>query len=124
MTLVVNALCCGRRLKLGASGGPGLHVVQHGLKSPHVRGVGVGQLVREATVQTERLQLQPDETKAVLIKQDKEPRGALGAREAVSRDQACPIEAEMEEHQFINSLTDIHSVIDFALTYRVKKEKG
>lgn len=59
-------------------------------------------MVRQAAVQTERLQLQPDETKTVLVKQHKEPRGALWTREAVPGDQACPVEAEMKEEQLIN----------------------
>lgn len=89
-------------LKLGASGCPGLHVLQHGLKPLHVWGVSVGQMVRQAAVQTERLQLQPDETKTVLIKQHKEPWGALWTCKAMPSNQACAIEAEMEENQFIN----------------------
>ncbi len=101
--MVVNMHCIvGGGLKRGASGCPGLHVAQHGLKTLHVWGVSVGQVVRQATVQAERLQLQPDETKAVLIEQHKEPRGALWTCKAVPSDQACPIEAETEEHQLIN----------------------
>lgn len=73
-------------------------------------------MVREATVQTERLQLQPDETKTVLIEQHKEPRGALWTCKAVPSDQARPIEAEMKEHQFINqsifSSTQFQWVVD------------
>lgn len=56
-------------------------------------------MVRQTTVQTERLQLQPDETKTVLIKEHKEARGALWTCKAVSSDQACPIEAEINTHQ-------------------------
>lgn len=59
-------------------------------------------MVRQATVQTERLQLQPDETKTVLVKQHKEPRGALWTCKAMPSDQACPIEAEMVGYQFVN----------------------
>ena len=55
-------------------------------------------MVRQATVQTERLQLQPDETKTVLVKQHKEPWGALWTCKAVPRNQACPVEAELEEY--------------------------
>lgn len=76
--IVVMMPCIvGGDLKLGASGCPGLHVAQHGLKPLHARGMSVGQLVRQATVQTERLQFEPDETKTVLIEQHEEPRGAL-----------------------------------------------
>lgn len=53
--VVVIALYCWRRLKACRSGCPGLHVVQHGLKAIHVWGVSVGQIVRQATVQAERL---------------------------------------------------------------------
>lgn len=97
----------GGDLKRGASGCPGLHVAQHGLKSLHVWGVSVGQVVRQATVQTERLQLKPDETKTVLIKQHKEPRGALRTGEAMPSNQACPVEAEMEEQPLVNILIDM-----------------
>lgn len=97
----------GGELRRGASGCPGLHVAQHGLKSLHSWGMSVGQVVCQATVKTERLQLQPDEAKTVLIKQHKEPWGALWTCKAVPSDQACPIEAEMEENQLINILMDI-----------------
>lgn len=50
-------------------------------------------MVRQPTVQTERLQLQPDEAKAVLVKQHEEPRGALRTREAVPGDQPRTVEA-------------------------------
>lgn len=70
----------------GVSRGPRLHVAQHGLEALHVWGVGVGQLVRQATVKAERLQLQPDEAKTVLVKQHKQSRGALRTGEAVSCD--------------------------------------
>lgn len=81
---------------LNASGRPGLHVPQHGLKALHVWGVSMGQAVRKATVQTERLKLQPDETKAVLIKQHKEPWRALGTGKAMSSDKTRPIKAAMQ----------------------------
>lgn len=97
----------GEKLQHGASGCPWLHVVQHGLKSLHIWGMSVGQAVSEATVKAEWLQLQPDETKAVLIKQHKEPWGAFWTGKTVSSYQACPIEAEMEKHQMVNILVNI-----------------
>lgn len=78
------------------SRGPRLHVAQHGLEALHIGGVSVSQLVRQATVKAERLQLQPDEAKTVLVKEHKQPRGAFRTGEAVSCDQTRPIEAEME----------------------------
>lgn len=73
-----------------------MHVAQHGLEALHVWGVSVGQLVRQATVKAEGLQLQPDEAKAVPVKEHEQAWGALGTGEAVSCDQTRPIEAETE----------------------------
>lgn len=39
--VVIMPIIVGGDLKLGASGCPGLHVAQHGLKSLHVRGMSV-----------------------------------------------------------------------------------
>lgn len=75
-----------RAAEWDASRGPRLHVAQHGLETLHVWGVSVAKLVRQTTVQAERLQLQPDEAKTVLVKQHKQPRSALWTREAVSCD--------------------------------------
>lgn len=83
-----------------ASGCPRLHVAEHGLEALHVWGVCVGQLVCQAAVQTERLQLQPDETEAVLVKQHEEPRGALWTCKAMPGDQTSSIEAEREKKVF------------------------
>lgn len=106
-----------------ASGSPWLHVAQHGLKPLHVWGVCVGQLICQTAVETERLQLQPDETEAVLVKQHKEPWGALWTRKAMSSDQTCPVEAEKEKNAYctndcVSSGTRIlsHSRQWFALT--------
>lgn len=85
---------CRMEMNAGApSGCPGLHVVQHGLKALHGGGVCVGQAVRQSAVKAERFELQPDETKTVLIKQNEEARGALWTRESVTGNQARPIEA-------------------------------
>lgn len=76
----------GGELQRDASRGPRLHVAQHGLKPLHVWGMSVGQLVCQATVKTERFQLQPDEAKTVPVKQHKQAWGALWTRKAVSCD--------------------------------------
>lgn len=91
------------RLKLDASGRPRLHVAQHRLKPLHVGRVSVGQVVRQPTVETERLQLQPDETETVLVEQHKEPRRALWTREAVPSDQTRSIEAETQTTRQVSS---------------------
>ena len=74
------------------SGCPGLHVAQHGFEALHAGCVGVGQLVGQAAVQAEGLELQPDEAKSVLVNQDEQTGRALRAGEAVTCDQAGPIE--------------------------------
>lgn len=63
----------------------------------------MGELVCETAVEAERLQLQPDETEAVLVKQHKKPRGALWTREAMPSDQTCPVEAEKERNESCNN---------------------
>lgn len=59
------------------------------------------QLVCQATVQAERLQLQPDEPEAVIVKKDEQARGALRTREAMPRYQTCSIETDT--HSEINA---------------------
>lgn len=59
------------------------------------------QLVCQAAVQTERLQLKPDEPKPIVIKKDKQARGALRTREAMTRYQTCSIETET--HSEVNA---------------------
>lgn len=81
-----NGCVCGAAGRGGVSRGPRLHVAQHGLEALHVWGVSVSQLVRQATVKAERLQLQPDEAKTVLVKEHKQPWGALRTGEAMSCD--------------------------------------
>lgn len=63
----------------------------------------VGQLICQTAVETERLQLQPDETEAVLVKQDKEPWGSLWTCKAVPSDQTCPVEAEKEKNAYCSN---------------------
>lgn len=62
------------------------------------------QLVCQAAVQAERLQLQPDEPEAIIVKKDEQAWGALRAREAMTRYKTCSIK------------TDIHSEITVRLS--------
>lgn len=63
--------------------------------------MSVGQLICQTAVETERLQLQPDETEAVLVKQHKEPWGALWTCKAVPSNQTCPVETEKKRKMLI-----------------------
>lgn len=65
------------------------------------------QLVCQAAVQAERLQLQPDEPETVVVKKDEQARGALRTREAMTRYQPCSVETDT--HSDINvSLSSLH----------------
>ncbi len=79
------------------SGCPWLHVAEHGLEALHAGGLSVAQLVGQTTVQTEGLELQPNEAKAVVIEQHEQTRRALWTREAVASDQACSIKTETQQ---------------------------
>ncbi len=59
----------------------------------------MAQLVCQTTVQTEGLELQPNEAKAVVIEQHEQTRRALWTREAVASDQACSIKTETQKIQ-------------------------
>lgn len=83
------------------SGCPWLHVAEHGLEALHAGGLSVAQLVGQPTVQTEGLELQPNEAKAVVIEQHEQTRRALWTREAVAGDQACSIKTESQEIRII-----------------------
>lgn len=76
----------------GPSGGQGLNVLEHLLEGLWGRCVRIPEGGLDSAVQAEGFQLQPDEPEAVFVKQDEEPRRALGAGEAVAGDEACAIE--------------------------------
>lgn len=96
---LLSAHCCppspGRLPRGGGpSGGEGLDVLEHFLEGLWGRGVRIPEGSLDPAVQAEGLQLQPDEPKAILVEQDEDPGGALGAGEAVAGDEARAVETE------------------------------
>lgn len=78
------------------------------------------QLVCQAAVQAERLQLQPDEPETVIVKKDEQARGALWTREAMTRYQPCSIETE--PHRNIN--VNLYNHLYMCQTAMVHKHKA
>lgn len=81
------------------SGRPGLHVAEHVLEALHAGSLSVGQLIGQPAVETEGLELQPDEAEAIVIKQDEQTRRSLWTREAVTCDQAGSVKTENAERK-------------------------
>lgn len=74
------------------SGGERLDVPEHLIEGLWRWCVGVLEGGLDSAVQTEGLQFQPEKPKAVLIEQDEDAGGTLGARKAMASDEACAIE--------------------------------
>lgn len=78
----------------GLSGGQGLNVLEHLLKGLWGWCIRIPEGGLDPAVQAEGLQLQPDEPEAVVVEQDEDAGGALGAGEAVASDEARAVETE------------------------------
>lgn len=76
-----------------------LNIPQHFIKSLPGRRFGVLKGDLDPAVETEGLQLQPDESKAIVVEENKNTRGSLGAGEAVASNKPRPIKAAGREEQ-------------------------
>lgn len=53
----------------------------------------------DAAVEAEGFELQPDETKAIVVEQDEHTRRPLGAGEAMASNEPCPVKTARREGQ-------------------------
>lgn len=81
------------------SSGQRLNVLQHFIKSLPGRRFGILEGDFDPTVETEGLELQPDESKAIVVKENKNTGRSLGAGEAMASDEPRPIETAGREEQ-------------------------
>lgn len=91
------------------SGGERLDVPEHLVKGLRRWGIGILESGLDSAVQAEGLQFQPEEPKAVLIKQDEDTGSALGTGKAMARDEACAIETRETREQTVRRCLESRS---------------